>query len=248
MTLEVIACFVCGAAMGGFINGFAGFGTALMSLGLWLQVLPAWQAVAIVAVMSVVSGVQSLWLIRSAIRPGLIHLPYFLIPALMTLPVGTYAIVFLNVSAIKMILGMLMLVYGVFFSIKGKLPQLSSDSRLGDVLVGLTGGFLGGLASLSGPVPTMWCAMKPWSKHETSAVLRPFNVTVLAIAAVVYLFKGYYTQQTLVFLVAALPITLLFSRLGVYCFKKLTDSGYRRVLIAMMLMSGVSLLIREVIT
>lgn len=49
---------------GGFINGLAGFGTALMSLGVWLQLMPPWQAVAVVAAMSVASGVQSLWLIR----------------------------------------------------------------------------------------------------------------------------------------------------------------------------------------
>lgn len=247
MTFDVMVCFVCGAAMGGFINGFAGFGTALMSLGLWLQVLPAWQAVAIVAVMSVVSGVQSLWLIRAAIAPGLKRLPYFLIPALISLPIGTFAIVFLNVSVIKLILGALMLVYGVFFLLKAQLPKMNSASGVGDVLVGLIGGFLGGVASLSGPIPTMWCAMKPWTKHETSAVLRPFNVTVLGIASAVYFFKGYYTQETLFFMLAALPITLIFSQLGVFCFRKLTDTQYRCVLVAMMFLSGASLLIRELI-
>ncbi len=68
MSVELIVWLVLGAAAGGFINGLAGFGTALMSLGVWLQLMPPWQAVAVVAAMSAASGVQSLWLIRRGLK------------------------------------------------------------------------------------------------------------------------------------------------------------------------------------
>lgn len=68
MSVELIVWLVVGAAAGDFINGLAGFGTALMSLGVWLQVMPPWQAVAVVAAMSAASGVQSLWLIRRGLK------------------------------------------------------------------------------------------------------------------------------------------------------------------------------------
>ena len=45
MSVELIVWLVVGTAAGDFINGLAGFGTALMSLGVWLQVMPPWQAV-----------------------------------------------------------------------------------------------------------------------------------------------------------------------------------------------------------
>ena len=41
---------------GGFINGLAGFGTALFALGFLLQILPPVQAVGLVLVLSVISG------------------------------------------------------------------------------------------------------------------------------------------------------------------------------------------------
>ena len=56
MSVELIVWLVLGAAAGGFINGLAGFDTALMSLGVWLQVMQPWQAVAVVAAMSAASG------------------------------------------------------------------------------------------------------------------------------------------------------------------------------------------------
>ena len=77
MSVELIVWLVVGAAAGGFINGLAGFGTALMSLGVWLQLMPPWQAVAVVAAMSATRGVQSLWLIRRGLEPGMKNLKNF---------------------------------------------------------------------------------------------------------------------------------------------------------------------------
>ena len=77
MSVELIVWLVVGAAAGGFINGLAGFDTALMSLGVWLQVMQPWQAVAVVAAMSAASGVQNLWLIRRGLKPGMKNLKNF---------------------------------------------------------------------------------------------------------------------------------------------------------------------------
>ena len=48
MTGEFITLLLVGAAAGGFINGLAGFGTALFTLGFWLQILPAVEAVCLI--------------------------------------------------------------------------------------------------------------------------------------------------------------------------------------------------------
>jgi uncharacterized membrane protein YfcA len=106
---------------------------------------------------------------------------------------------------------------------------------------------LGGAASLSGALPTMWCAMRPWPKAEMRAVLQPFNVVVLGFAALVFAFKGAYTLQTMTSIVIALPVTMLFAQLGITIFKRLSDDQFRRLLIAMMLVSGVILMARELL-
>lgn len=72
MTSQVFLFLVLGALAGGFINGLAGMGTALFALGFFLVVLDPVAAVALVALMSVVSSLQGLWVVRGAIvaRPG----------------------------------------------------------------------------------------------------------------------------------------------------------------------------------
>ena len=49
MATAAIFLLLVGALAGGFVTGLAGFGTALMALGIWLYVLPPSTAVTLLA-------------------------------------------------------------------------------------------------------------------------------------------------------------------------------------------------------
>ena len=53
MNAAADALLFVGALAGGFVSGLAGFGTALMALGIWLYVLPPSLAVPLVLICSV---------------------------------------------------------------------------------------------------------------------------------------------------------------------------------------------------
>ncbi|BAW24607.1 hypothetical protein Q666_11740 [Marinobacter sp. ES-1] len=245
MPLELVLSLLAGAAAGGFVNGLAGFGTALLSLGIWLQVMPPWQAVSIVAAMSVVSGVQSLWFIRGELGSGTLRLPRFLLPALIGIPLGAATLEFISAPLLKLVIAGFMLLYGAFFAFRRSLPHLARPMPKTDALVGFCGGFLGGAASLSGALPTMWCAMQPWTKGETSAVLRPYNVVILGIAVGIFSWQGYYTRDTLILMAIALPATIVSSQIGIAVFRRLSDQQFRRLLIWLLFSAGALLALRE---
>ncbi|MEO1024921.1 MAG: sulfite exporter TauE/SafE family protein, partial [Pseudomonadota bacterium] len=165
-----------GAAAGGFINGLAGFGTALFALGFFLTVLPPTQAVALVLMLSVVTGVQGVWVVRLAMFDNPRRLMRFLLPALLGIPLGVMSLRFVDVAMLKLVIASFLLIYGGFFMARSTLPKLDRPTPFIDSSVGFLGGFLGGLASLSGALPTMWCALRSWPKAETRAVLQPYNV------------------------------------------------------------------------
>jgi uncharacterized membrane protein YfcA len=237
-----------GAAAGGFINGLAGFGTALFALGFWLNVMPPVQAVSIVVVMSVASGLQGVWLVRRFIANQPRRLARFLLPALPGIPMGVAALSYIPVDALKMIIAGFMLLYGGFFTFRTTLPKLERPAPILESIVGFFGGFLGGAASLSGALPTMWCAMRPWPKAETRAVLQPFNVVVLALACLMFAVNGAYSWDTLILIGLALPATMVFAQIGISLFKRLDDDQFRRLIIAMMFLSGLVLMLRTLIT
>jgi uncharacterized protein len=247
LSLGLILLLLAGSVAGGFINGLAGFGTALFALGIWLQVLPPWQAISIAVIMSVASGLQGLWGVRRDLKNTAGRMTRFLVPALAGVPLGTAVPALISATTLKCLIAGFMVLYGAFFVLRRSLPRFNRPTPAADILVGFFGGILGGAASLSGALPTMWCAMRPWTKGETRAVLQPFNVAILAIAAVLFAWRGYYTHETLLLMAIALPATLISAQIGIAVFHRLTDNQFRRLLIWLLFISGVLLTLRELI-
>jgi len=244
MTSGFLAILIAGAIAGGFINGLAGSGTALLALGFWLQIMAPIEAVSIVVIISVVSGLQGVWLVRASVRQNQRRLARFLIPAFFGIPIGVASLSLVDAATLKLVIAGFLILYGGFFSLRRSLPKLTRPTPVVDRIVGFLGGFLGGAASLSGALPTMWCSMRPWPKSEIRAVLQPFNVVVLGLAALIFAIKGEYTPEILIRIAITLPVAIVFARIGISVFKRLSDDQFRWLIIGMMFVSGLVLLLR----
>jgi len=247
MTVEYLLFLAAGAATGGFVNGLAGFGTALLALSFWLHIMSPVAAVSIVVVMAVVSGFQGAWIVRKAIFDQPKRLARFLIPGLIGVPLGVSALAVLDPQTLKITIGALMVLYGGFFSLRKNLPKIQHPTPVVDCVVGFLGGILGGAASLSGALPTMWCATRQWTKAETRAVLQPYNITILALALAAFFFNGNYTWDVVKQILLALPVTLVFAQIGIAVYKRLSDDQFRQLLISTMFLAGSILLIKELV-
>ncbi len=243
MSIEAIVFITLGAFAGGFINGLAGTGTALFALGFFLVALDPVGAVAVVALMSVVTGVQGLWVVRVAMTQNVARLMRFIIPGLLGVPVGISLLSFIDADTLKLVIGVLLLVYGGFFSFRANLPKFERRTPVLDSLIGLTGGVLGGMASLSGALPVIWCSMRPWPKAETRAVLQPFNVSVLLTTTAMLWWRGAYTAPTITAFLIALPTSLIAAQIGIAVFQRISDNIFRRLLIGLSLLLGLGILI-----
>lgn len=243
MTLEAILFITLGAFAGGFINGLAGTGTALFALGFFLAAINPISAVAVVSLMSVVTGVQGLWIVREALTKNVPRLMRFIIPGLLGVPVGISLLSFVDADTLKLIIGVLLLVYGGFFSFRANLPKFERRTPVLDSVIGLIGGVLGGMASLSGALVVIWLSMRPWPKAETRAVLQPFNMSVLFTTTVMLWWRGAYTTPTLTAFLIALPTSMVAAQIGIVVFRRISDNIFRRLLIGLSLLLGLGILI-----
>lgn len=245
MDAEFLTLLAIGAVAAGFVNGLAGFGTALFALGFWLQIMPPVQAVVVVLVVSVISGVQGVILVRQAIFWP--RLGRFLLPALVGIPLGTALVTWIDPPLLKLVIAVFLILYGLFFAFRRELPAVTRPMPILDGSIGFAGGVLGGLAGLSGALPTMWCALRPWPKAQQRAVLQPYNLAVQVIAIGLFALQGAFDRETLWIIAVATPFTLGAAQVGLWVFKRMEDEPFRRMLIGLMLVSGVVLLLREVV-
>jgi uncharacterized membrane protein YfcA len=245
MTVETIIYLVLGGMAGGFINGFAGTGTALFSLGFFLSVLDPLAAVAIVAMMSTLTGLQGIYIVRHELFSNKARLFRFIIPGLIGVPIGTSLLSYVDAGVLRLIVAGFLIFYGGYFGFRKALPRFERRTPKADATVGLIGGVLGGLASLSGALPTIWLSMRPWPKNETRAVLQPYNVVILCTTVLILAWKGAFTASTSLAFAVAFASALLASQIGLHVFQKVSDNQFRRTLIVLCLALGLGLLLRD---
>jgi len=230
-----------GALAGGFVAGLAGFGTGITAMGVWLYVLPPSVAATLVVVCSAASQVQTLPKIWHAIDPKRV-LP-FIVPGLIGVPFGTALLSMVDVKTFKIGIGCLLLAYTTNALLVGKRPPSSWGGRTADGTVGFFGGVLGGLAGLSGPLPTMWASLRGWSKDQRRAVFQAFNLSILIAALLSHTVAGLMTRDLGLAVLTALPFTFLGSRLGVALYARVSEERFSKIILALLGLSGLTLVV-----
>lgn len=245
MSTQMIMFLVAGAFSGGFINGLAGTGTALFALGFYLVVLDPTRAVAVVVVMAILVGIQGLWVVRHTVLAHPKRVLRFVVPGLIGVPVGVPLLHVIDASTMRVTVAVFLIVYGGYFSFRTRLPAFSRPTPKADMLVGLTGGVLGGAAALAGVVPQIWLSLRPWTKSETRGVLQPFNMAVMCTAIGLLFLNGAYDKVTLYALMVTIPSGLLGGQTGLWVFGMLSNEMFRRLLIGLTLVMGLGIMLSE---
>lgn len=239
MLTATILVVLAGAFLGGFVSGLAGFGTGLVALGIWLHVLEPAVAATLVVLCSVVSQVQTIRTVWHAIDARRIW--PMLIAGLAGVPLGTLLVTRLDPATFRLGMGILLLGFSAFMLLGRLRPRLAWGGRMADAMVGLGGGVLGGLAGLSGPLPTMWATLRGWGKDERRGVFQAFNLTVLGAALALHAAAGLVTAELGRVAVAALPGTLAGAWLGARAYRRLSDRRFHEVVLGLLGLSGVTL-------
>ncbi|KIC12039.1 hypothetical protein RA19_05380 [Leisingera sp. ANG-M1] len=224
-----------GALLGGFVNGLAGFGTELFSLGFFLQVMPPLQAVSTTAVLAIATGRQGLWNIKAFILPNKDIIARFLLPALPGIPIGTALAAHISPAPLKVLLAALLFTYGIFSFKRPAKTEARNPLPAADYLVGFAGGILGGLASLSGVLPTMWCSLKPWEKHKIRASLQAFNFAILTLSVLLFALQGAYSANLALKVSGCLLAAMSGAILGIRIFNAVSIAAYKNVLVTICL-------------
>jgi uncharacterized membrane protein YfcA len=232
---------LAGAFLAGFTTGFAGFGTALVSSGLWFHALSAPMVPPLVVITAAAAQMVGLVTVRNSFDWSRAA-PYAL-GGLAGVPFGVALLAVVSPDLLRLSVGVFLVAYATF--------QLSGLARLqikvfgggaADFAVGAAGGFLGGFAGLSGPLPLIWLQLRGGSSGEQRAIYQPFNLVVLAAASVAMGFAGQIDRAVALVAAACLPVTLLAAALGARLYTRVSAETFRAVILLLLLGSGLVLI------
>lgn len=246
MTFETIdiAVLLAGALMGGFVSGLTGFGLALTAIPFWLHVASPPLVAALATASSVVSQAQTFHLVWRHIEWR--RVAWFVLPGLAGVPLGTIALPLIDLRLFKLGVGFVLIAYCAFQLLAQRLSTLGISSEQGpaaDMAIGFGGGVMGGLAGLSGPLPIAWATFKPWSRDQKRALFQVFNAVILLASFLSITASGLLPAGFWPALALSIPATILGARLGSTLYARLDDRRFDRVVVALLLATGVALVV-----
>jgi uncharacterized protein len=238
-TVTFVLLFV-GAFAGGFVSGLAGFGTALMALGIWLYVLPPSLAVPLILICSVVAQTATLPSMWRSFDFALVW--PFIVGGLAGVPVGTMLIAHADPKIFKLGIGLFLIVFPTVLYFNRAPMAIRFGGKWADAGIGFAGGILGSLAGMSGPLPILWASVRGWGKDERRGVFQIFNWTILLAALCVQAASGIIELKVLWLALLAFPGTVLGAFLGARVYRALSDRNFGDLVLGLLVISGAGLI------
>lgn len=230
-----------GAFAGGYVSGLTGFGTGLTALPFWLGAVSPVVAAPLVVICSIVAQVQTLPAIWHAINWR--QVAPFVLGGLIGVPIGTVLLTLVSPYLFKLFIGIFLIVYCGSMLARGAAPTLSWGGRAADGAVGFGGGVLGGLAGLSGALPTVWVSLRDWGKDAKRGVFQVFNLSILSFALLSQAVAGFISFELGKLVLFALPGTIVGAWLGRKTYNWLGDDRFNQVVLVLLLFSGISIIV-----
>jgi hypothetical protein len=240
LTLQTLGVVWLGAFLGAIAAGGAGFAFALTASAVWLHALEPVHTTMLVVACGTLLHVTLVWPVRRSIEPA--RLLPFAIGGLIGIPIGVALLTHVDTRGLKGALGLFLVVYGTYALLAPRLPEIRGGGRAADAAVGFVGGILGGLGGYSGVLPTIWTQLRGWRKDVARGVFQPFILMAHVVTLVLVGIAAMDTGGALMTL-AALPALYAGAWIGWRIYGRLDDRRFRQVLAALLVASGLTLVL-----
>ncbi len=226
---------------GAFVSGLSGFAFSAVAGAILLRVFQPLEAVPLMMACSIGVQATNLWALRRSIRwEGSLFL---IIGGLIGVPIAVSLLQSTDTHLLRRGFGAVVALYAAYMLLRPTLVTASEAvGRHWVALIGFGGGLVGGLTAMPGAIPTIWCDMRGMPKSEQRGMVQPFIAAMQLLAIVLLVGHRDLSSKVFVDLAVSLPALFAGSALGVIAFHRVNETVFRKTVLALLLLSGISLI------
>ena len=168
--------------------------------------------------------------------------PPFVLGGLLGAPCGALLLPYVDAHLFRLVIGAVLLLYCSAALLARHLPRLVWGGRAADAVIGMIGGILGGVSGLTGPVPTIWCTLRGWSMDEQRGVFQSYNLAMQIVTLLAYALNGTLHAAMAPAFALIVPVAILPTFAGMALYRRFSTAAFRRVVLVLLLVSGVTML------
>jgi uncharacterized membrane protein YfcA len=233
--------FLFATFAGALVAGLSGFAFGLVATSIWLYILtPLQTATLIIAFGLIVQGYSVLKLRRAL---DWTKLWPFVLGAALGVPVGVSILTWANPAHVRIGVGVLLVLYSLYALLRPAINPVKAGGAAADIGVGFLNGVLGGITGLAGIVATIWCGLRGWPKEVQRTVFQPVAVATFLMSALWIGAEGAISPGTIKLFLVGLPALLAGHWLGLKLFGHLDEAAFRKIVLVLLLASGVVLIV-----
>jgi hypothetical protein len=226
------------------VRSALGFGDAVVAMPLLAMVIGLKTATPLVAFMG---PTISLLILMKGWTAGDMKAAARLIAAsLLGIPLGVYGLARLPEEPLKIALGALILLYGVF-GLARPGARIRNEKAWLPWLVGWTAGVLGGAYNTNGPPVVAYGMLKGWPPEGFRATLQGYFLLTGLMILAGHGIAGMWTREVFRFFLYSLPAIVLGVVLGGLVNRKLTQNVFAKLVYGFLVLMGGILLVRTLL-
>jgi len=240
MSAAVLTLFLLATFLGGVTSGVAGFAMGLVMTGICLHILTPMQTASLIAGYGFVTQGYAIWKFRDFISwKGAAP---FIIGGAVGVPIGTALLTYIDPDVLRVAIGVMLVLYSTW-GLSRASGHVEHENVGIDAGVGALNGVLGGLTGLSGIIIVIWCQLRNWSKDRQRGIFQPVLFSTMLMTTVSLSVAGAVTPEFIKLYLLGLPCMAFGTWVGIRLYGKLDDAAFRRVVLILLLVSGISLVV-----
>lgn len=232
------------------MSGLSGFGfSAIGAIALWL--MRPTLAVPLLMALSTANQLLSLHQLKADMKPLRLWWPEgpgpYLAGGLAGIPIGVWLLNSLPTATLMVSFGMLLICYASYSLLKPATMLIKGTfGWMASVLVGLTGGVVGGFTAFPGAAVVIWTGLVVKPKGDIRAIVQPY-ILVLQVAALALLAVNHpetFDSRFWGLLMITLPVVLPGTLLGIRLYRSLSEVNFKRIAYMLLGISGMGLFVK----
>jgi hypothetical protein len=227
-----------------FVRSALGFGDAVIAMPLLAMVIGLKTATPLVAFMG--PTISLLILAKSWKSGDMRSASRLIIASLLGIPLGIYGLARLPEGPLKVALGGLILLYGVF-GLARPGARIRNEKAWLPWLVGWTAGVLGGAYNTNGPPVVAYGMLKGWPPEGFRATLQGYFLPTGLMILAGHGIAGLWTGEVVKIYLYSLPAIGLGVVLGGLVNRKLTHDLFAKLVYGFLVLMGGILLVRTLL-
>jgi uncharacterized membrane protein YfcA len=236
----VLGFYLLATFLGGLTTGVAGFAMGLVVSGIWLHIITPVQTATLIVLYTLLTQSYSILKLRHALDWQ--RLAPFVIGSAAGAPAGVALLTRVDPGHMRSGIGVLLVIFSAYNLLRPSFKPVQGNLAA-DLAIGFSNGLLGGLTGLGGIIVTVWCQLRGWPKDLQRAIFQPVILASGIVTVASYGVAGVITNEVLWLYALGLPTLAAGLWIGFRLYGKLDDAAFRKVVLWLLLVSGLSLVV-----